>query len=199
MERGIALLIPLLLFFMLPCTAFSQEVYVFDGMGEGGKTGERVLHSAEVIFMDAPDCIVENYKRRAVRPDSLKPPPEIEAMIKALSYEEGIDPAFVMAVMAVESGFNPDAVSPAGACGLMQLMPETARAMRVSDIFDSEQNTRGGIRYLKSLLKRFGTIQLALAAYNAGPDAVERFGGIPPYPETEEYVRIVTEIYGMKK
>ncbi|MDI3328964.1 MAG: lytic transglycosylase domain-containing protein [Alicyclobacillaceae bacterium] len=107
----------------------------------------------------------------------------------------GLDPALLRAVMAVESGGNPSARSPAGALGLMQLMPSTARSLGV-DPLDPAQNLDGGARYLRDLLARFrGDVVLALAAYNAGPAAVERHGGIPPYPETREYVRRVTELY----
>jgi soluble lytic murein transglycosylase-like protein len=107
--------------------------------------------------------------------------------------EASLDPALVAAVAAVESGFNPRAVSPAGAVGVMQLMPGTAAELGVSDPFDPAQNVRAGARYLRNLLDRFGKLELALAAYNAGPGAVERYGGIPPYRETVEYVKKVLD------
>jgi hypothetical protein len=97
---------------------------------------------------------------------------------------------------AAESGFDPRAVSPKGALGLMQLMPGTARELGVSDPFDPAQSVRGGARYLRRLLDRFGgRLDLALAAYNAGPGAVEEHGGVPPYRETREYVRKVIRIF----
>ncbi len=108
----------------------------------------------------------------------------------------GIDPKLVRAVIYVESGEDPKAVSPKGAEGLMQLMPGTAKELGVGNAFRPRENVQGGVGYLASLLERFdGSLELALAAYNAGPGAVERHGGIPPYPETRAYVKRVLEIY----
>ncbi len=112
----------------------------------------------------------------------------------------GLPSGLVEAVARVESGFDPCAVSPAGALGLMQLMPGTARALGVLDPFDPVQNVEAGARYLRQLLDRFGgDLQLALAAYNAGPGAVERYRGIPPYPETQAYVKKVLALMPGKK
>ncbi len=105
----------------------------------------------------------------------------------------GVDPTLVAAVARAESGFRRDAVSSAGAKGLMQLMDPTARALGVTDSFDPVQNVDGGTRFLKTMLDRFGSTDLALAAYNAGPGAVARFGGIPPYSETQTFVRRVRD------
>jgi soluble lytic murein transglycosylase-like protein len=106
-----------------------------------------------------------------------------------------VDPALVKAVVAAESNFEPRAVSHVGAQGLMQLMPSTARAMGVRRPFAPSENIRGGVRYLRSHIDRFEELDLALAAYNAGPEAVKRHGGIPPYPETEAYVAKVLSHY----
>ncbi|MNY00130.1 Membrane-bound lytic murein transglycosylase F precursor [compost metagenome] len=105
-----------------------------------------------------------------------------------------VDPALVKAVIQAESGGNPQAVSPAGARGLMQLMPATARALGV-DPDDPVQNVAGGTRYLRQMLDRFDSVPEALAAYNAGPGAVEKHGGIPPYAETRHYVERVMDLY----
>ena len=108
----------------------------------------------------------------------------------------GLDPALVKAIIEVESGGRTNARSSKGAVGLMQLMPETARELGVADRKDARQNIRGGTEYLKKLLERFkGNVILALAAYNAGPSAVEKYQGLPPYLETVRYVRKVLEAW----
>lgn len=107
----------------------------------------------------------------------------------------GVDPRLVEAVIAVESNYDPTAVSPAGAQGLMQIMPGTQRDLGVSAPFDADANVEGGVRYLKSLMDRFGELPLALAAYNAGPERVAKHGGIPPIPETQQYVTKVMDTY----
>lgn len=113
---------------------------------------------------------------------------ELDAMIRAEAERQGVNPDLVRAVVRQESGGRPDAVSSAGAIGLMQLMPGTARELGVNP-HDPAQNLAGGVRYLKEMAARFGNLDEALAAYNAGPGAVQRFGGIPPYRETQDYVR----------
>jgi hypothetical protein len=112
----------------------------------------------------------------------------------------GLDPALVLAVVAVESGFRPQAVSPKGAQGLMQLMPRTAASLGVEDALDPEQNLDAGVRHLEALIRRYdGSLTRALAAYNAGEGAVARHGGVPPYRETRAYVRRVLERYRAKQ
>jgi soluble lytic murein transglycosylase-like protein len=111
------------------------------------------------------------------------------SMIQEAARRAGVEPALVAAVAHAESNFNARANSPAGAKGLMQLMNGTARGLGVTNPFDPEQNLAGGARFLAGLLKQFrGDHALALAAYNAGPGAVQRYGGIPPYQETQRYV-----------
>ncbi len=121
---------------------------------------------------------------------------EYERHIRAACVAHNLDHRLVKAVIRAESQFNPEAVSPKGAMGLMQLMPETSRLLGVGDPFDPSQNIDGGVRYLKDLMGRYqNNIALALAAYNAGPGAVERYGGIPPYDETLVYIQRVLRYY----
>lgn len=125
---------------------------------------------------------------------------EINDLISKYSYQNGLDEDFVKAVVNQESGFNPNATSHCGAMGLMQLMPSTAQGLGVKNAYDAEQNIEGGTKYLKGLLDRFNNDKsLALAAYNAGPNAVKKYGGIPPYAETQNYVKSVLSKYDRMK
>ena len=118
-----------------------------------------------------------------------------DGLIGLTAREHRLQPALVKAVIAAESNFDPDAVSRRGAQGLMQLMPETAEALGVDDPLHPLDNVRGGTRYLRLMIDRYGDLERALAAYNAGPKAVDRYGGIPPYPETRDYVKRVLAYY----
>ena len=121
---------------------------------------------------------------------------DIDALIEQYSAKNGLDSAFVKAVIKQESGFQPKVTSSCGAMGLMQLMPATANSLGVKDAYDPEQNIAGGTKYLKGLLDRFGGDKsLALAAYNAGPNAVAKYNGIPPYKETQNYVKNIMSMY----
>jgi len=113
----------------------------------------------------------------------------IDLLIKKYSRENGLDAVFVNGIVNAESAFNPNAVSPAGAMGLMQLMPSTAKRFGVSDPFNPEENVRAGTEYMKKLIKKYsGNKVLALAAYNAGEEVVAKYSGVPPYPETVRYI-----------
>jgi soluble lytic murein transglycosylase len=118
-----------------------------------------------------------------------------DGMIEEAAAGAGVPPAIVKAVIHAESAFDATAVSRAGAMGLMQLMPGTARELGVSDPFRAEQNVQGGARYLRHLHDRYGSWTHTLAAYKAGPTAVDRYQGIPPYAETQQYVRRVLTYY----
>jgi soluble lytic murein transglycosylase-like protein len=125
------------------------------------------------------------------------PSPEdsFDAIIQNKARDFGVDAALVKAVIAAESSFEPGAVSRVGALGLMQLMPETAAWLGVEDPLDADQSIEGGTRYLREMLDRYGDTRRALAAYNAGPDAVDKFDGVPPYRETRVYVLRVLDFY----
>jgi hypothetical protein len=116
-------------------------------------------------------------------------PAEFDSIISSCASEFGVDKSLVKAVIQAESGYNPNAVSSKGAAGLMQLMPGTAQDLKVADSFNPTDNIRGGVRYLRFLLDTFkGNVTLALAAYNAGLARVAKYGGVPPYDETRNYV-----------
>lgn len=123
-------------------------------------------------------------------------PPYLAALFREAAQKHGVDPRLLAAVARRESAWNANAVSRAGACGLMQLMPATARFLGISNVFDPRENVFGAAQYLRTLLDTFhGDLDLTLAAYNAGPGAVQRYAGVPPYPETQAYVRTVRAYY----
>ena len=134
------------------------------------------------------------------RLDNITDRVKINKLIDEYSQKYGLDSDFVKAVVKQESGFNPQATSSCGAMGLMQLMPGTAQGLGVTNAYDAEQNIMGGTKYLKGLMDRFDNNKsLALAAYNAGPNAVKKYGGIPPYMETQNYVKSVLSNYDKMK
>jgi transglycosylase-like protein with SLT domain len=150
----------------------------------GGEVGVAATELRGVV----PDEVVDEVVPAAAGGE------ELAAMATAAARRHSLDPDLVQAVVAVESGFRPDAVSPKGAQGLMQLMPATARSLGVKDSLDPAANLDGGTRHLRTLIERYdGDVKRALAAYNAGEGAVARHGGVPPYPETVAYVRKVLE------
>jgi soluble lytic murein transglycosylase-like protein len=120
-------------------------------------------------------------------------------LIQEVARQYHVEPRLVQAMITIESNFNPWAISRAGAQGLMQLMPGTAARYQVTDPFDPRANVEGGIRYLKDLLLMFaGDLRRVLAAYNAGEQSVLHYGGVPPYPETQQYVQRVLALYGVE-
>lgn len=145
-----------------------------------------------------PDSNIHSYSNwgaseASVLPSYSRNKNAFDQMIRQAAQQHGVSEGLIKAVMHTESGFNINARSPVGAQGLMQLMPATARRFNVSNAYDPQQNIFGGARYLSWLLKRFnGDTRLAIAAYNAGEGNVDKYGGIPPFRETQDYVRRVT-------
>ncbi|GAA3801685.1 transglycosylase SLT domain-containing protein [Nocardioides panacisoli] len=178
-----------------------------------GKMIEAPYTGANVRLVDVPST--PDYIRRILPSDSASARPVAGTtvpnasarvgadvpyadLINAAAARTGVPGELIAAVAQQESGFDPKAVSGAGAQGLMQLMPGTADSLGVSNPFDPAQAIDGGARLLHDLLQRFGKVDLALAGYNAGPGAVLRYGGVPPYPETQNYVRSVLGILGQR-
>ncbi|MDQ7822971.1 MAG: lytic transglycosylase domain-containing protein [Candidatus Eremiobacteraeota bacterium] len=125
---------------------------------------------------------------------------DFEGIVKDASSQFGVDEDLIRAVIRQESGFNPGVRSKAGAMGLMQLMPETAKDLGVANAMDARENVFGGVKYLKQLLDRYdGNTTKALAAYNAGPGNVDHYGGVPPFQETQHYVENILSMYGEYK
>ena len=173
---------------LLSMVPASADIYKYED-------SEGVLH-----FTDAPTDKRFKVFMRDIKKDQrlrttfrlsgcARDPKEFEPIINSCAMEYGVDKSLVKAVIQAESGFNPNAVSRKGAAGLMQLMPKTAQDLKVSDSFNPAENIRGGVRYLRFLLDTFkGDVAMALAAYNAGMAKVAKYGGIPPYEETRNYV-----------
>ncbi|WP_083960836.1 lytic transglycosylase domain-containing protein [Thermodesulfobacterium hveragerdense] len=128
-----------------------------------------------------------------------KLPGEYENWFEKVAQDFSLDPALLKAIAKVESSFNPRAISPKGAMGIMQLMPQTARLVGVEDPYHPLENLKGGAKYLRMLIDEFRELTLALAAYNAGPEKVKLYRGIPPYPETQSYVKNVLYYYSIFK
>lgn len=157
--------------------------------------GGEITCDAALVERIAPDEVpYSEPELSAVEVTPLAPVPYGEIIDRSAS-REGVDPRLVRAVIQVESAYQATARSRKGAIGLMQLMPDTARRYAVSNLYDPGSNIEAGIKHLKMLLGRF-ELSLAIAAYNAGEAAVERFRGIPPYPETQNYVRQVLRLLG---
>jgi soluble lytic murein transglycosylase-like protein len=152
------------------------------------------VESSKISSVVKADPATGRLVRRVVVPPAAKARLEANARAQAAETAEryNVDPLLVESVIAVESDYNPFAVSSKGARGLMQLMPQTAKRLSVADSFNPSQNIDGGVRYLKYLLSLFGDETHAVAAYNAGEGAVLKYGGVPPYPETARYVKQVS-------
>jgi len=154
-------------------------------------------------YVDVPTIEINRFEKDLSAPPAAKMNDRSEPMnevINAVSSRHHLDPDLINSVIHAESGFNPRAVSPKGAQGLMQLMPQTASRLGVANAFDPNANVEGGTRYLRELLERYNfDLIKALAAYNAGPQRVEQFHGVPPYYETQAYVARIIRDFNRKK
>lgn len=162
---------------------------------QGDALSQRMLRQVGDPPTKPPECLIDS-DDSDILDKAMPEHKKVMDLVLKLAPEYGIHPRLAMAIIRAESNFNPGAVSPKNAQGLMQLIPETADRFNVKKPFDPEQNIRGGLAYLRWLLAYFkGDVTLVAAAYNAGEGAVNRFGGIPPFPETRGYVKRIREIF----
>ena len=187
---------------------------VFDATLKNGFTIHHLRHESlgdttrlftdDTNYVDVPTAdiadMTESVEAVPVPPELEKSKPTIKEVVSAASDKHQIDPDLITSVIHAESAFNPKAVSPKGAQGLMQLMPGTATSLGVADAFDPQANVDAGTKYLRDLLLRYnGDIAKALAAYNAGPLRVQQYHGVPPYRETRAYVAQIIKEFNRKK
>ena len=170
------------------------------------RSSGRLVRTQLVLPREVPPLEVIAQEAAVTLPATLAKPISLAAgreqlneIVEQSAAAYGVDPLLVRSVMQVESNYNPNAVSPKGAMGLMQLMPSTARQLGVTNAFDVRQNIEGGVKFLRYLKSKFNDDRLVLAAYNAGEGAVKKHGWIPPYPETIDYVYNVGKKYGESK
>ncbi len=169
-----------------------------------GNVTRLYLSATNSGYVDVPSSQIDHFEKDTTLPIPIVPRPKaaqpLGEVVADASSQYHLDPDLVNSVIRAESGFNTRAVSPKGAQGLMQLMPQTAEKLGVDDAFDPQANVQGGTQYLRILLERYNfDLVKALAAYNAGPRRVEQYGGLPPYQETQAYVARIIRDFNRKK
>jgi soluble lytic murein transglycosylase-like protein len=207
--RGMRKALFLFVLLALSRTAFAEILVL-----ENGKTMKVKSYSVEgarlqAVISDRSDMMIPLDWVKEIRPTPPEPVAENEALntmaaanfaysdiVLSMARKHQVDWRLIEAVLATESNYNPKAISPKGARGLMQLMPETAKLYRVKDLYDPRENIEAGVRHLKMLMERYeGKLEYVLAAYNSGEKAVDQYRGIPPYQETRSYVKKVLQRY----
>jgi soluble lytic murein transglycosylase-like protein len=211
MKLGYQLGIVAALIFLASPSVFAAEMAILrNGFAIRHERRETLDTVTRLYLLKAPDNYIDVPTAEIVRFEEVDTPlplavrsapaSDLDAVVSAASKRNNLDPDLVNSVILAESGFDPNAVSPKGAQGLMQLMPQTAARMGVQNAMDPAANVEGGTRYLGELLVRYHhDLSKALAAYNAGPDRVEQYHGVPPYPETLAYVARVVRDFNRKK
>ncbi|MSO22198.1 MAG: lytic transglycosylase domain-containing protein [Acidobacteria bacterium] len=172
----------------------AQEIVKF-----ASSEGKRIYSNTEEIYRLVKVDTARQKSKLIPLEEKSAVPAQIEKWIYEVSEQQGVDPELVKAVAKTESNYNPYAVSNKGALGLMQLIPDTAKRFGVANVFDAKQNIEGGVKFLKFLMGMFpNNLPYILAAYNAGENAVLKYKGIPPYQETQAYVRKISQAYSKK-
>ncbi len=197
---SVTLILPFISLFLLANFGICGEIYSYVDSNGVWHFTNCPTSSAFTKLQISKEKIIIKGKGKSKEKKNIGSDLEIKKAIDQIARNIQIDPDLIKAIIMAESGGNPFAISPKGALGLMQLMPETANELSISNPFDPEENIRGGTKYLSWLLKTYnGDLLSALAAYNAGPGTVKKFGGIPPYPETINYIKRVLRYWKQTK